>query len=972
MAFNPFNWFRKHQKMLIAIVTIFVMFIFIAQFGQGDLFQKIGNWFGARGRGARGDVVASVHGTKYREQELQLIGAKRKLASDFIFYQAWDSHPKVLSELAKELKPDFKADKPNLTMDLFQICERAQKRFLERRTPPQFMLDQIVADLRTLHNLSEGRMREKTESLVVIQKLATVLGYHAWILQHGLRAAGVPNDLIFGGNSNKMDDLLDFVMFEQQADKLGIKLTDADIAQEINRECAGHEIFDVKAVHFETDKTVQTFLNTYQDKNVTARDLIEGLRKEFRVVIALNLLLGSEAGARTRENLNPPPGVRAFRGLFGTSTSPAVITPDEFLKFFREYRTTMKVQMLAVPAEKFLDQVKEKPTEDELQARFEKYRDQESSPISPDPGFKLSRRILVEYLVGDPDSKYFRDLAHYTIHPATRLMGRMGSAANTTIVGAGPLGPAMAILLPVVADPLQQEYEAYLNDQLPWLPIYGDFRPESPNHEQLQRRFRQSSLNEPQVGLSAILGGGGPAGPLNALGSMLLTASVPETRDAVRQTVGVLLSSSNPQDAIGTAALALATQPRTRSLPEVAPALLATLERRTAHSLLRTQFEDVTREFQKHKRDAKEAEKYLAQELKKVEEWEKNQPEVLKKRIEDAEKRLKELKKPEDIKQLEGEIANLKESAKHLPEELKKRPALKRYSMPGPRSAEAMYDELERKVDLNLKTLQDLRTRQLPFFGTSNAHTVQSFFRSQGPYETEASTMFKGGDDSDFDRVEFMWWRKEDLPVERREYAKAEEDVKRAWKMERARYLAQKKADELVSQINSKKNWSPADVKRFLNEQKGLGTLFELENVALLVPPQEVHLIREGEYLPYTVPQDKRLLLPYPPANMVSQLLSVSRLGEAVTIGDIPQKTFYVSVLEERSEPTVGQFAEMYSRPPMRDMIYTRYVETRAVAYRKAAVEQMRREAGKVDREGRWEIPEDIRKRDSRQDGEPQ
>ena len=79
-----------------------------------------------------------------------------------------------------------------------------------------------------------------------------------------------------------------------------------------------------------------------------------------------------------------------------------------------------------------------------------------------------------------------------------------------------------------------------------------------------------------------------------------------------------------------------------------------------------------------------------------------------------------------------------------------------------------------------------------------------------------------------------------------------------------------------------------------------------------------------------------------------------------------------VAVLDARSVPTVKEFKEVYSRPVAIDTMYSMYTQARAMEYRKAALEQMRREAGKVDREGRWEIPEEIRKRETRQDGEPQ
>ena len=35
MAFNPFHSFRKHQKVIFAVMTIICMFVFVLQFGRG-------------------------------------------------------------------------------------------------------------------------------------------------------------------------------------------------------------------------------------------------------------------------------------------------------------------------------------------------------------------------------------------------------------------------------------------------------------------------------------------------------------------------------------------------------------------------------------------------------------------------------------------------------------------------------------------------------------------------------------------------------------------------------------------------------------------------------------------------------------------------------------------------------------------------------------------------------------------------
>ena len=81
MAFNPFNWFRKHQKVFFAGLTILCMLVFIGQFGAGDVVQRGLAWVGA-GRG--GATVAKVYGERVNERDFELLGRRRQAANAFV------------------------------------------------------------------------------------------------------------------------------------------------------------------------------------------------------------------------------------------------------------------------------------------------------------------------------------------------------------------------------------------------------------------------------------------------------------------------------------------------------------------------------------------------------------------------------------------------------------------------------------------------------------------------------------------------------------------------------------------------------------------------------------------------------------------------------------------------------------------------------------------------------------------------
>lgn len=93
------------------------------------------------------------------------------------------------------------------------------------------------------------------------------------------------------------------------------------------------------------------------------------------------------------------------------------VTPEQRWQDWLRVNQYVVVEAAAVPAESLLAQVKP-PTDAELQAFFEKYKDREPSPQYPDgvtelpsptPGFKIPRKIDLQFIEGNFES--FRDKA---------------------------------------------------------------------------------------------------------------------------------------------------------------------------------------------------------------------------------------------------------------------------------------------------------------------------------------------------------------------------------------------------------------------------------------------------------------------------------------------------------------------------------------------------------------------------------
>src|SRR5262249_55514482 len=71
---------------------------------------------------------------------------------------------------------------------------------------------------------------------------------------------------------------------------------------------------------------------------------------------------------------------------------------------------SIRTTLLPVDVEQFLAQVKDTPTEKDLQDLFDKHRKDEPNPRLDRPGFMTPKHIKLEYIAGKVDSPNFRKL----------------------------------------------------------------------------------------------------------------------------------------------------------------------------------------------------------------------------------------------------------------------------------------------------------------------------------------------------------------------------------------------------------------------------------------------------------------------------------------------------------------------------------------------------------------------------------
>ena len=335
-------------------------------------------------------------------------------------------------------------------------------------------------------------------------------------------------------------------------------------------------------------RNIQEFKN-FWGENV----LLNALTDEFRVRMAQNALLGYEP----------------FGGIDRVA---APVTPAEFWNFYKDNRTTVKVGLLPIRVEDFLPQVKQKPTEQELQTLYAKYKDRDFNPESSEPGFKRPHRIQLEWASASADSPYYKKLAADSV-PLIETLQQVLSAGSPLTPLAGPTAISTNVVMArSFDDQLMRRY-----NEMKWLryrnaSLTGTWYEPYPMHKS---SFRQPADVAAWLGQSLGLAGT-PAAPLSALTAAEGLAARREIRKrALFDVTLALFGGPIPQPLAG-AALARYGTPQDEYIPlaEVKDEVLEKMSAENSRMVRNYVIEEVKKEIDKlAKKDKKAIAKYLAE-----------------------------------------------------------------------------------------------------------------------------------------------------------------------------------------------------------------------------------------------------------------------------------------------------------------------------------------------------------------------
>jgi hypothetical protein len=381
MAFHPFQSFRKHQRALFAGLTIVCMLSFVMSSGiagVGDGFS----WLQQKLMGtSKYPIVGQLFGKNVDAMELKNLGTQRSMANRYMILAIMRSQENIFRD-AEAIVGQLESQQQSQILQLLQMrrfcfdpaAASYRQYFLNNYL--QTLAQSRYSLLLVRDNLAKANKTSEADKIGLMQLALQADAY----LLHNPKDDLYPNyDLYFGGGLSN-EALMDFMIWQKEADRLGIYLSREDV---------------VRAVQLETYGKLTNEDGLLIDKMLMGRgersaqvDVVKALGEEFRVRLAQMTLLGYDPG--------------------GVMSVPAMVTPSEFYDYFKRNRTEVDVKVLPIPVSKFIDQVKDKPTDAELTKLFDQYKTSEFNPLSDTPGFKQPRRIKVEWIGAKSDASYYR------------------------------------------------------------------------------------------------------------------------------------------------------------------------------------------------------------------------------------------------------------------------------------------------------------------------------------------------------------------------------------------------------------------------------------------------------------------------------------------------------------------------------------------------------------------------------------
>jgi len=459
MAFNPFDIFRRNTRILFIILTCVMMFVFVLQFGQGDLFSMIPKLLAARTRG--GEVLAVVGGRKVYSSELGDLETRRLVANEYMVRGSDRALQNLQTAVFDNLKTATALNKQTIEGALQALQSGFQSREFQQRL--QFFTQYGFGTQPTTDDYLTDR--DRTLQLTFNSLEAIVKGKNppeadraaAQALMHLIDlsdrrnlAAGRGGKAHYFGNqpANTTRDNVEFLLWLKKADQLGIQFVAAEVS-----DLANHELFQ----RMSADDWRAVDAGLRGKAGVTPAVVQAALADEFRVRAAQAAVMGQSA-------LNP--------------LAAAYQAPVGFLDYFRKETDPAQYKVVAVPAENFLDRVPGSPDDATRRELFQAGKNDDPNPRSAKLGLREPRKLKLGWLEVTGEEPYFQAAAAEAapkLEVATKLSGflvaPLPGVALTNLLAA----PAPAYTPNLLTNELYKTYAATHRAGLTqsWFNVFG-------------------------------------------------------------------------------------------------------------------------------------------------------------------------------------------------------------------------------------------------------------------------------------------------------------------------------------------------------------------------------------------------------------------------------------------------------------------------------------------------------------------
>lgn len=857
MAFNPFNIFRRNQRTIFAVVTVFTMFTFVLSSGIGgnsDFFEWLPNWIGSKKN--KGEVLCVISGSKVTSRELSDIRTQRTIANQYMSQAAQASERNFQKSISSKLSR-LRGDTLNQFSDTFG-----------RIASPRNEQD-LAIGVSTIERMIENGKSLKPEDLELAQEIKNFASLRVQLMQ-------TQNDLYFSNIRNRTDrDAIEFLLWSKKADQYGIHFSEKDIHALIQQETFGQ----LGAADVEIRKEMA------KGRGISDSRIWTALGAEFRVRLAQSSVLGTQI-PRSTGTLSPPP-------VYPTAY-------DQFT-FYRDKFSPTTYEMLSVPVANFIDQVKESPTKQDLEKLYTEYRSQEPNPASETPGFKEPRKAKFEWISATGSEPYYKTAAKDWIRES-ELQAKVGALMlPTSVVG-------VAATARVLTEP-----DLSLNQQ------YGRVRQRFTSD--LEQQYSGAAYNFQMLDTSVVKPANLAAAVGGAAGSLLTgapafvtsaellahSARFQERRTRLRVGLPLVLGSVPGPGFFGTAlagvAASVAAQPAPLPVevyrPDLQPKLLSDL----AQLAMSDDLHKFSAELRKKTADVKDPAKKKAAVASYIEEF----------------ARTRGLTKGEtpDFRDEyaigdDPALAPLKEIMDKAPHG--QLPVRFGHQLFWLSAREGLFQNREL-----LQTLFSLPPdqREQAFRQLSQMPDQPD----TGVYQPRFYPNPPSGRASLETHPTYLIWRNAEKGPESLTIDQAKPKMEAAWKRIKARDLARQEAERIAAEMKAKTFTSEFQVSQYLRDVEDSlrkrsqdpkaqerVKQFKLDDVAEYQVPLNFQNPMAEQVRRFTL--EPSAAIPYPTADMAKKLLDErnSPVGTSFVVTDQPKDIFYVAALAHRTELSVGDF----------------------------------------------------------------